>query len=91
MRDGTLLVNTARGSVLDEEALADELISGRICAVLCVFTIEPLPLESRLRNLNNVILLPHMGGQVKDLYSNISTALVLCPCVAHYILSGDMT
>lgn len=60
--DGALLVNTARGPIIDETALIRELQSGRISAVLDVFSTEPLPLESELRTLDNVILFPHSAG-----------------------------
>lgn len=66
MHDGTLFVNTARGAVVDEEALADEAVSGRIHMVLDVYEREPLPKDSRLRNLPNVTLIPHMGGPTID-------------------------
>ncbi len=64
--DGSILINTSRGSLIDEEALADELSSGRFKAALDVYEIEPLPKESRLRGLQNVILIPHMGGPTID-------------------------
>ena len=76
MRDGALLVNTARGSVIDEEALADELITGRIRAVLDVYETEPLPLYSRLRNLPNVTLLPHMGGPTIDMREYVAKCVL---------------
>lgn len=66
MPQGALLVNTARGSVLDEEALAEALVAGRIRAVLDVFEAEPLPATSRLRGLDNAVLIPHMAGPTKD-------------------------
>lgn len=64
--DGSILINTSRGSLIDEEALADELATGRFKAALDVFEIEPLPKNSRLRGLKNVILIPHMGGPTID-------------------------
>jgi len=76
MPDGALLVNTARGSVIDEQALADELCSGRIHAVLDVFEEEPLPKSSRLRGLDNVILIPHMAGPTGDRYERVTLALL---------------
>jgi phosphoglycerate dehydrogenase-like enzyme len=63
LQDGCLLVNTARGPIIDETALIHELQSGRISAVLDVYTTEPLPLESELRKLENVTLFPHSAGQ----------------------------
>jgi len=62
IRDGALLVNTARGAIIDEPALAAELRAGRFSAVLDVYTREPLPVSSPLRGLDNVLLLPHSAG-----------------------------
>jgi len=61
LRDGATLVNTARGGVVDEPALVDELVSGRISAGLDVFMNEPHVPEA-LRGLPNVILTPHIGS-----------------------------
>ncbi len=66
MKTGSLLINTARGKVLDEEALIEELQTGRIHAVLDVYEREPLPADSPLRSLENVTPLPHMGGPTID-------------------------
>lgn len=62
LSDGALLVNAARGAIIDEQALVSELRSGRIAAVLDVFVEEPLPEDSPLRGLDNVILQPHVAG-----------------------------
>ena len=60
LRDGACLVNTARGAVVDEDALVRELVSGRIRAGLDVFVHEPrVPQE--LFALPNVVLAPHLG------------------------------
>jgi phosphoglycerate dehydrogenase-like enzyme len=64
--DGALFVNTARGSLVDEEALAAQLRTGRFLAVLDVFDVEPLPPDSPLRGLPNVILMPHIAGPTVD-------------------------
>jgi glyoxylate reductase len=61
MRDGATLVNTARGGVVDEEALVDELVSGRISAGLDVFAHEP-DVPPALYDLPNVVLTPHLGS-----------------------------
>ncbi len=61
MRDGATLINTARGSLVETEALLDELRTGRIDAVLDV--VEPLPTaDSVLFDLPNVLLTPHIAG-----------------------------
>jgi len=65
LQDGAVLINTARGSLIDEEALAAELESGRVHAVLDVFETEPLPAGSKLRQSEGVILMPHVAGMIK--------------------------
>ncbi len=62
MKEGAILVNTARGRIIDEEALVSKLEEGKIWAALDVFSEEPLPEKSPLRSLKNVILTPHIGG-----------------------------
>lgn len=66
MKQDALLVNTARGDIVDEAALAEHLKSGHIRAILDVYETEPLPMDSRLRHLQNCILIPHMGGPTID-------------------------
>ena len=61
LRDGATLVNTARGGVVDEPALVDELVSGRISAGLDVFAHEP-DVPAALYDLPNVVLTPHLGS-----------------------------
>ncbi len=63
MKPSAYLVNIARGGIIDEDALIDALAENRIAgAGLDVFTFEPLPAESPLTALDNVILCPHIGG-----------------------------
>jgi glyoxylate reductase len=61
LRDGATLVNTARGAIVDEDALVAELVSGRISAGLDVFAHEP-HIPGALRSLPNVVLTPHIGS-----------------------------
>jgi glyoxylate reductase len=61
LRDGATLVNTARGAVVDEDALVDELVGGRISAGLDVFVDEP-NVPERLLGLPNVVLTPHIAS-----------------------------
>ena len=62
IRDGATLINTARGALLDHVALTDELVSGRINAILDVTEPAALPADSPLWTLPNVVLTPHMAG-----------------------------
>lgn len=62
LRDGAVLVNTARGALVDTAALERELASGRIDAVLDVTDPEILPADSPLYELPNVFLTPHIAG-----------------------------
>ncbi|WGP14297.1 hydroxyacid dehydrogenase [Streptomyces sp. SH5] len=62
MRDGATLVNTARGSLVDTEALVKEAVTGRLNAVLDHTEPEVLPPESPLYDLPNVLLTPHIAG-----------------------------
>jgi phosphoglycerate dehydrogenase-like enzyme len=67
MREGALLVNLARGGIVDEEALADSLKRGHLGgAALDVFDQEPLPPESPLWDTPNLLVSPHMAGLSGD-------------------------
>jgi phosphoglycerate dehydrogenase-like enzyme len=66
LRDGTPIVNTARGALIDPGALEAELVSGRLQAILDVTEPEPLPEDSPLRRLPNVILTPHIAGAIGE-------------------------
>jgi glyoxylate reductase len=64
MRDGSCLVNTARGELVDEDALVAELVSGRLRAGLDVFADEPR-VPPDLLDLPNVVLTPHLGSATR--------------------------
>ncbi len=67
VRPGTLLVNTARGAIIDEAALVEALKSGQLgAAAIDVFEKEPCPPDHPLRDLPNVILTPHAIGHNEE-------------------------
>ena len=79
MKAGAVLVNTSRGGLVDEDALADALASGKLMAAgLDVFRTEPLPLSSPLLKLDNVLLSPHMGGLDHESQRDMSTMAAQC-------------
>ncbi len=62
MRPGALLVNVSRGSVVDQDALADALYAGTVRAAVDVTDPEPLPAGHRLWQAPNLLISPHVGG-----------------------------
>jgi phosphoglycerate dehydrogenase-like enzyme len=66
MKDDALLINTARGSLIDEPALVDELAKGRFFAFLDVTDPEPPAADSQLRQLDNVVVTPHLAGCIES-------------------------
>jgi glyoxylate reductase len=75
LRDGACLVNTARGELVDEEALVRELVTGRIRAGLDVFAHEPhVPRE--LLGLPNVVLTPHLGSATRQARERMTRLVV---------------
>lgn len=75
LQDGATLINTARGAVVDEDALVEELVSGRISAGLDVFADEPLVPEA-LFGLPNVVLTPHVASATVETRSAMTRVLV---------------
>lgn len=67
MKPGTILLNTARGALVDEEAVADALESGKLAFYGAdAFATEPLPPQSRLRGLPGAVLTPHIAWTTKE-------------------------
>lgn len=75
MKEGALFLNTARGAVIREEEMIEELRKNRFFAVLDVFCQEPLALDSPLRKLSNVWCIPHMAGPTLDRRPAVTRAL----------------
>ncbi len=73
MPPGSVLVNCARGALLDHTALADALRGGHLYAAgLDVFDVEPLPADHPLRGLSNVVMTPHLAGASREVAQRAS-------------------
>ena len=84
LRPGAILINIARGGVIDEPALIDALKSGKIAfAALDVFAQEPLPTESPLWDLDNVLVSPHSASTV--IQENARIADIFCHNLRCYL------
>jgi len=72
MPDGAILVNTGRGGLVDDDALREALLSGKLRAAgLDAFTPEPLTGEHAWRGVARTVLTPHVGGVSEDAYVNM--------------------
>ena len=75
MTPDAYLLNLARGDLVDEAAVERALRERRIAgAALDVFQVEPLPVDSPLRTLDNAILTPHLVGHTRELYEALAPA-----------------
>ncbi|MFF1304221.1 hydroxyacid dehydrogenase [Streptomyces sp. NPDC058307] len=85
MPDAGVLINTARGSLVDTDALVDELRTGRLSAILDVTDPEPLPADSPLHNLPNAFVTPHLAGSQGNELARLGLAVV---AEAERVVSG---
>ncbi len=84
MKPGAFLINTSRGAIIDEPAMIDALLSGKLGgAGLDVFTEEPLPADSPLRSMENVLLTPHIGWTIKEVFEEF--AQIACTQLNEYL------
>ena len=87
MKPGACIVNTARGAVLDEVAMAEALVSGKLgAAALDVFEDEPLPAHSPLEGIPNLYLTPHIAGLTQE--ANARTGALVASRIRRALESG---
>ena len=76
MKHGVYIVNTARGAIIDEKALYEALVSGKVAgAALDVFESEPLNPENPLTRMDNVILTPHLAASCEETLKRLAVAV----------------
>jgi D-3-phosphoglycerate dehydrogenase len=90
MKKGALILNVARGGVVNEPALIAALESGHLGgAALDVYETEPLPREHAFRQLKNVVLTPHLGASTAEAQQNV--AIEIAEAVRSALLDGDLS
>jgi len=90
LRNGAIVVNMARGGIVDEAALHAELQSGRLAgAIIDAFSKEPLASDHPLRKLPNVFLTPHIGAATAEAQRNV--AVDVCIAVRDALTSGELS
>ena len=88
-RRGVRLINCARGGLIDETALVEALASGQVGgAALDVFEKEPLPADSRLRGIPNLILTPHLGASTLE--AQESVGIEIAQAIRAALLEGTI-
>jgi phosphoglycerate dehydrogenase-like enzyme len=89
IKSGAYLINTGRGHIIDEDALANALESGRLAgAALDVFATEPLPPESPFWRMDNVVVTPHISGDARDWHLRVAD--LFCDNLARWMAAEPL-
>ena len=79
MKDGVRVFNCARGGIIKEDALVEALKSGKVAAAgMDVYVDEPLPEDSPLRGIDNLVLTPHLGASTKEAQESVGVEVGEC-------------
>jgi D-3-phosphoglycerate dehydrogenase len=90
VKKGVLIVNTARGALIDDAALVKALAEGRVGgAALDVYDPEPLPADSPLRTAQNVLLTPHLAASTHEAQTRV--AVEIASALSSALLKGDLS
>jgi (S)-sulfolactate dehydrogenase len=85
MKQGAMLINTARGGVLDDVAVVEALREGKLGgAMIDVFPVEPLPVDNVYGDTPNLILTPHIAGVTQE--SNVRVSAVTAENVRRILM-----
>jgi len=85
MKKGVRIINCARGGIIDEAALINAIKEGKVTgAALDVFEQEPIPAESELLKLDNVVVTCHLGASTEE--AQVNVAVEIAECVRDYLL-----
>jgi len=88
MKDGVRIINCARGGLIEEGDLAEAIKSGKVAAAgLDVFSTEPLAEDSSLRDLDRLVLTPHLGASTAEAQENVGYEVAVC---IHEAITGGM-
>jgi D-3-phosphoglycerate dehydrogenase len=88
MKDGVMIVNCARGGIVDEDDLQQAMLSGKVAgAALDVFATEP-PGECRLFELDRMICTPHLGASTREAQTNVAVAVA--QQIIDYLIDGTV-
>ena len=89
--EGSYIVNVGRGSAIDEDALADSLENGKLAgAALDVFKVEPLPKDSRLWTTKNLLITPHVAGNLTLEHTLNRNVEMFCEDLNNYLLGKPL-
>ncbi|MEO2169397.1 MAG: NAD(P)-dependent oxidoreductase, partial [bacterium] len=90
MKDGVRIINCARGGIVDEDALAEGIRSGKVAgAALDVFVTEPPPADHPLLQLPEVVVTPHLGASTGE--AQVNVAVAIAEQVAAFLQRGAIT
>ncbi len=89
MKPGIRIVNCARGQLIDDEALIEAIKSGKVAqAALDVYSMEPLPPDSPLLEMDQIICTPHLGASTGEAQEKVAVAI--CDQMVDYLIHGNI-